>query len=365
MSETASPTLQALIPPSEKSAVSRAIKERVPEALFAYGGEVVARPSATGRYVVPDLEMGLQGIDLAYDFDVKGARRREIQLRYDRERGEVIVRMVVPNEVAEEALFQAQQANNTWDLRAFFEAVHGAALDAAKVAGQAAHEAIQSMPKAALESAQISGQAMADVVREASTLTTGPRAMPAIEPAAAPAEIKAAAAPAEVEPLPDDASVAQVATRLAELTGLHDRELGQLFPGQISREHFQRWRGGKSDNPTAANRRRLWFLLRLFERVAQGGVAIREWIRNPTVIEDKTPYDLLRVGRFDEAEYLAARMAPAPEAVEITSAEGRVVLLDQGPPRFTPRSEEPTTDLVFEDDDLAEIEDDEDETDDG
>lgn len=357
-----SPGLHALVPHGELGTVVQPIKERVPEALFAYGGEMIARPSGTGHYVLPDLEMGFQGIDLAYDFDPVGARRREIQFTFDKERGGVIVRMIVPNEVAERALLQA---NTTWNLRGPLEAVRQAMQEATLAVGQVAREAVQTVPRVALKTAQISSQ-IADSVREASRRTTAPSAAQTVEPAAALAEIEDAPAPTEIQPLPDDASVVQVTTQLAELTGLHDRELGRLFPGQVSREHFQRWRTGKSDKPTAANRRRMWFLLRLFERLARGGVTVRDWLRNPTTIDERTPYDLVRVGRFDEVEHLAARVLPVPEPVEIISAEGRPIVPEQGPGVFTPRTEEPTDDLIYEEEDgWIEIEEDlDDETDD-
>jgi type II secretory pathway pseudopilin PulG len=346
-----SPTLEALVPHREQGTVVPGIKERVPDTLFAYGDEVIARPSATCRYLVPDLEMGFQEIDLGYDFDSVGARRRKIQLKFDKERGEVIVRMIVPNEVADHALLHAQLANTTWNLRALFEAVNQAIQEAALSAGQVAREAMQEAVSAA---GQVAREAMQETVQISGK-------------AIALAETEDVPAPTETQALPDDASVADVTTRLAELTGLHDRELGELFPGQVSREHVQRWRTGKRDNPTAANRRRMWFLVRLFEGLVRGGVTVREWIRNPTTIDERTPYDLLRVGRFDEVEHLVAQMLPAPEPVEIVTAEGRHAFLEQGPAVFTPRTQEPTDDLVYDEEDgWIEIEEDlDDETDDG
>ncbi len=102
----------------------------------------------------------------------------------------------------------------------------------------------------------------------------------------------------------------------------------------------------------------MWFLVRLFERLSDARISIRDWIRNPSGIDDLTPFDLLKLGRFDEVEYLVAHLVPRPEPVEIINDEGFPVLLDQGPPSFTPRSEEATTDLVFEDEEgWAEVED--------
>jgi hypothetical protein len=338
--------------------MGQAIKNPVPETLFTYGGEMVARPSVTAHYLVPDLEMGLQGIELAYDFDRTGTRRRDVRLQFDADRGEVLVRMIVPMEAADRTLYELQQAwHNVWDLRELFGVVLKAVSEVARAASKAASQGVETMPKAVGASAALISEGMAVALREATRLSTPhSTVMPAIEPVPPPASF---------DRLPADASVARVATRLAELTGLSDRELGQLFPGQVSREHFHRWRSGKSDNPTAANRRRLWFLLTLIERLAQGGVSVDDWIRNPTAIDDLTPLDLLRLGRFDEVERLAAWVISRPERKEIMSVEGRPVLPEHGPASFAPRSDEPTADLVFEKEHWIETEDDlEDETDD-
>jgi hypothetical protein len=358
VSDTASRYAQTLSPRYETEKVGRASKNQIPETLFGYGGEVIARASATGCYLVPDLEMGLEGVDFSYGFGSIGPRRRDIEFHFDKDHGGVVVHMVVPKEAADQTVLDMQQGRfNIWNLRELSESVRNAAYEAGLVGGKAAAEAMQITPMAAAESAQMTRQTIGDTVRETSLRPTHPTVMLAIEPAVTPAQIN---------PLPEDANVAQVATRLMELTGLPDGKMGQLFPGQVSREHFHRWRSGNKDNPSPANRRRMWFLLRLFERLAQGAVSVREWVRNPTAIEDRTPFDLLRVGRFDEVEHLAARLLPAAEPEWIVSAEGIPALQEEGPATFTPRSEEPTVDLVFEDEGgWIEMDDLDDETDDG
>jgi hypothetical protein len=353
--EALSPYFRAAhAPRSEEGTTRGAVKSAVAEALFAFGGEVISRPSATGQYLVPNLEVELEAADLAHGFGTRSPRVLDIQFNTDR--GEVIVRLIVPEDAVEQAVSEMQHASRSiWNLGELSGLARGSAFEAGRAAGRALAEAAQVTPKVIAETAQITAKSLAETAKRSSVLSTGARAMPA--PAAAPA-------PETSDPLPADASVAQLATRLSELTGLHDDQLAQLFFGQgsrerVSREHYQRWRTGKKDNPTAGNRRRMWFLVRLFERLAQGEVGIRDWIRNATQIDDLTPFELLRLGRFDEVEHLAARLVPSREAVEVINAEGLPVLLDQGPPSFTPRSEEPTTDLIFEEekDDWVEIED--------
>lgn len=351
VTETASPYLQTIAPVSDKRTTGRSIKNRIPETLFAYGGGMVARPSATAHYLVPNLEMGLQSIDLAYDFERTTTRQRNVHLQFDKDRGEILVGIVVPTEAADQALLELQQAwRNVWDLPALFDAVLKAISDAALAVGKAVADSIEIMPTAVGATAQ----AMTAALRESAGRSTVYDDLPAW-----PVD-----APVALAPLREDAPVALVASRIAGLTGLSDRELGQLFPGQVSREHFHRWRSGKSDNPTTANRRRLWFLLRLFERLAQGSVSVPDWIRNPTGVDDLTAVELLRLGRFDEVERLAAQVIVRPERKEIISPEGRPIFLEHGPASFAPRTDEPKVDLVFEEDDWVETENDlEDDTD--
>ena len=87
--------------------------------------------------------------------------------------------------------------------------------------------------------------------------------------------------------LPADASVAEIATRIAGISNLSDGDLAQLFG--VARETFQRWRTGELTKPTRANRRRLGLLLRLLADLDRREVQVSEWLRNVTVIDDLTP----------------------------------------------------------------------------
>jgi hypothetical protein len=136
--------------------------------------------------------------------------------------------------------------------------------------------------------------------------------------------------------LPDHASLQQLATRLSKLSELSDDQACQFFLSpetreRLSSEHYQAWRSGKEKNASAGNRRRMHSLVKLFESLECAEVAVSEWLSRPTEKERLTPFDLLRLGRFDEVEWLVSRMAPSP-----------------GVFTFTPRDEEPTHDLVFQ-----------------
>lgn len=374
--EAVSPYIRRPVLTGDEGTTRSAARAAIPDTFFAFGGEAVSRPSATGRYLISDLEMELEAGDLAYELGTVSPRRRQAQIEFDKDSGQVIVRLVVPEEAAELALSEMQQAGrNIWDLSDLSERLAQSAVyeasqmapkaiaEAVKMSPQAIAEAVQAAPRTISEAVRMTPKSIAEAVKGMSVVPQRARGMPT--PVAAPST-----APEIVEPLPDDASIMQLTTRLSELTGLPDDELAQLFLGRasrerVSREHYQRWRTGRKENSTKANRRRMWFLVRLFEQLAQAEVAIQDWVRNASSSDHLTPFDLLKLGRFDEVEYLAARMVPAPEPQEVISAEGRPVLLDQGLPSFTPRSEEPTTDLVFDEgDDWVEIEDDEDEMDD-
>jgi hypothetical protein len=306
-------------------------------ALFAFGGEVIRRPSATGGYIVPDLEVEMEAHDLVESLGTQ--RVRPLRIELNAERGQLTVSILVPEEVAEQVLLGLRQASSgIWSLGELGKRLpHVGSFEQWLKAAPSISEGID-----------VTSKSIADAT-ESLTLPAPPETTVSEEPAEA----------KPLVPLPGDASVEQITTHLSQLTGLSDGELGQLFPGEVSREHYQRWRTGRADNPTSANRRRMWFLVRLFERAALAGVATDQWVRNTTEIDELTPFELLRLGRFDEVEHLAARLVPAPEPVEITSAEGRPVILEQGPPSFIPRSEEPTSDLVPEEEEgWIEIEDD-------
>jgi hypothetical protein len=376
--ETVSPYFRAPVSVGEKGIPGEIVKGPIAETLFAYGSEIIARPSATGHYLVPELEVKPDAVDLAYGFGTASPRGRNI--RFDKDRGEVTVRVVVPEAAVERAVLEMQQGSrNVWNLSELSDWLARSAYEAGQAAGRALAEAAQITHKSVAEAAQVTPEALAEAAKGFSVLPKGPHATPvrpqetAVDNEAAKIVkiVETSVGDESVAPLPDDASVRQLTARLSELTGLHDDELAQLFLGQasrerVSREHYQRWRTGKKENATAANRRRMWFLVRLFERLARAEIGIRDWVRNTTEMGDMTPFELLRLGRFDDVEHLAARLMPVPERNEVISPEGLPVLLEQGPASFTPRSEEPTTDLVFEDeDDWVETEDDvEDETDD-
>jgi hypothetical protein len=132
------------------------------------------------------------------------------------------------------------------------------------------------------------------------------------------------------------------------LTGLADGQLARLFPGEVHRETYQRWRTGRLTNPTPANRRRLGTLVRLFDTAAAAAVHTRDWVRNPTRVDNLSPLELLVDGRLDEVEELLSELVPGPADDEITSGEGRPVTLDTSFPRFVPRAAEPAIDLAFD-----------------
>lgn len=112
--------------------------------------------------------------------------------------------------------------------------------------------------------------------------------------------------PSALEPLARDASVAEIASRIAALSGLSDEMLAELF--KIERETFCRWRSGALANPRVGNRRRLGLLLALLEEMAGRGVNIKDWLLNFTTPEGLTPYQLLDRGRIDEVAYLASSL---------------------------------------------------------
>jgi hypothetical protein len=145
-----------------------------------------------------------------------------------------------------------------------------------------------------------------------------------------------------------DASVAQIATRIAALSHLTDQELARLF--RVARETYQRWRTGELTNPTQANRRRQGLLLRLLQDLDMRGVEVGEWLKNVSDIDNLTPYQLLERGRLDEVESLAAKLPghPVPRTEVGDDRSPRTQAL--GLPVFGGRDREPAEDLVLEDD---------------
>ncbi|HTZ65211.1 MAG TPA: hypothetical protein VMB51_14000 [Solirubrobacteraceae bacterium] len=157
--------------------------------------------------------------------------------------------------------------------------------------------------------------------------------------AAAPATEAVAAFdnPSHLERLAPDAPIADVASRIAVLSGLSDELLAKLF--KVERETFCRWRTGVLTNPRPGNRRRLGLLLTLVEDLTARDVSVKEWLLNFTTPVGLTPYQLLQHGRFNDVAYFAA-LVGEPE-VERDS-------------RITTR-EEPEP-LEFGDDDVWELE---------
>lgn len=107
-----------------------------------------------------------------------------------------------------------------------------------------------------------------------------------------------------VESLAPDASVAEVASRIAALSELSDELLASLF--KVERETFCRWRTGVLTNPRVGNRRRLGLLLALLEDLTGRQVNIKDWLLNSVTPQALTPYQLLERGRIDEVAFLAA-----------------------------------------------------------
>lgn len=369
--EALAPYVRPLAFSDEVGPASAGAGSNIPEALFAFGGEAVSRPSATGRYLISDLEMELEAGELIYDLGMASSGRGKVQFEFDKDRGEIIVRLVVPEAAAERAVLEMQQVgHNVWDLNdltarlaqsVVYEAQMApkALADAAKLSPQAIADVVKVAPKAISEAAKAAPRAITDAVKlTPRAISEAVKGIP-VRPQDAhvlPTPVTESKTVPETEPLPEDASVPQLTARLSALTGLSDDELAQVFLGRgsrerVSREHYQRWRTGKKTSATDANRRRMWFLVRLFEPLAQVKVGIPDWVRNASPVDELTPLELLQLGRFDEVEYLAARMMPSPDPQPAISAEGRPVLLEQGPATFAPRSEEPTTDLVFEEED--------------
>ena len=123
------------------------------------------------------------------------------------------------------------------------------------------------------------------------------------------------------------ASVSDLARRAKDASQLTDDQLAAMFPGDLARETFQRWRTGRAERPTEGNLRRLGLLHQLFEDLAARVAEPRNWLLQfgPS-IDGKKPYDLLLAGRFSEVQNLVASL-PALAA----AAEGQALEPDLGP----------------------------------
>ncbi len=161
--------------------------------------------------------------------------------------------------------------------------------------------------------------------------------MPPVVDRLAPTAAESSVQSASVDPLAPDASVADVATRIAVLSDLSDELLADLF--KVERETFCRWRTGVLTNPRLGNRRRLGLLLGLLEDLAGRRVNIKDWLLNSVTPQGLTPYQLLETGRIDEAAFLAASIGEPSVERDASVAAGR--------------ESEP---LVFGDDDVWELE---------
>jgi hypothetical protein len=120
--------------------------------------------------------------------------------------------------------------------------------------------------------------------------------------------------------LPQDAPVADVASRIAALSELSDELLAELF--KVERETFCRWRTGTLTNPRVGNRRRLGLLLALMEDLAGRRVNIKDWLLNHVTSQGLTPYELLERGRIDEVAFLAFSIGESPGERDASVAAG-------------------------------------------
>ncbi|MGO9974514.1 MAG: hypothetical protein ACLP01_17275 [Solirubrobacteraceae bacterium] len=97
---------------------------------------------------------------------------------------------------------------------------------------------------------------------------------------------------------------AEMASEVKDLSGLTDRQLGQVFP--VSREQFQRWRTGREDHPSEAHIRRMAALRELLQDAGSRVDSIREWLLIPQA--GINPYDLLCQARFEEVWMLLTEL---------------------------------------------------------
>jgi hypothetical protein len=215
-------------------------------------------------------------------------------------------------------------------LRTYFTRIAGGLVGVA--IGRAAFEAISLLGP--LE------RIMVEATTAPLTTIVGPNALVAMLPALdqlAPPAAESSVQSATVDPLAPDASVADVATRIALLCGLSDELLADLF--KVERETFCRWRTGVLTNPRVGNRRRLALLLGLLEDLGGRQVNIKDWLLNSVTPQGLTPYQLLETGRIDEVAFLAASIGES--SIE---RDARVAAGPQPDP------------LVFGDDDVWELE---------
>lgn len=131
----------------------------------------------------------------------------------------------------------------------------------------------------------------------------------------------------EITPLPADAPMEAIASRVRELSGLSDARLADIF--KVTRETFNRWRSGAMTNPTGDARRRVGMVLHLLEELAARGANIHDWLQNPSATDGMTPYDLLSRGRIDAVAYLAAAVGEQPLPARADMDERPLVFEDE------------------------------------
>lgn len=131
--------------------------------------------------------------------------------------------------------------------------------------------------------------------------------------------------------LPAD-SVSHLATRIKDSSQLTDDQLAEVFPGELARETFQRWRTGRTERPTEGNLRRLGLLHQLFEDLAVRVAEPRNWLLQfgPS-IDGRTPYDLLLAGRFSEVQNLVASLPALAALSPESGAEAQALEPSLGP----------------------------------
>jgi hypothetical protein len=148
--------------------------------------------------------------------------------------------------------------------------------------------------------------------RSSANASTARVSPPAAPPSVPELNVALSNDPVELQPasLPADASVAEIASRIADLTELGDARLADLF--NVERETFCRWRTGVLGNPRASSRRRLSLLVSLVDALAERHVRIKDWLLNQTASDGLTPYELLGQGRIDEVAYLVSASGHPP-----------------------------------------------------
>jgi hypothetical protein len=132
--------------------------------------------------------------------------------------------------------------------------------------------------------------------------------------------------------------VRALAGEVKRLSGLTDAQLAALFPGEVARETFNRWRNRSEPRPTASNVRRLELLRRLYADLGERPVPSRTWLLTPLAGGDQSPYDLLAAGRLSDVEELVAMLPREGDEAggEATRLVARRAILTPDEPHATP-----------------------------